>query len=133
MVSKRVGIIVVPPGVIIERNEKLTADFLAARLSMDVTFLVPNRTIGQKTPDIEMDGVLWEIKVPRGKGSRTIENTIRRAVKQSPNVVIDLRCMDGRIPTGRHLIEIERQFMKNRSIKRALVITRQEGVIDLGR
>jgi len=45
---------VVPPGVFIDVHEKLAADFLASRIGYDVTFLVPSRRKGAKTPDIEM-------------------------------------------------------------------------------
>ena len=115
MSQKRIGTIVVPPGVILDAHEKRAADF------------------GQKTPDIEMSGLLWEIKVPKGKGSRTIENTLRQATKQSPNVILDLRRMDGRVPTKKFIAEVERQFTQNRSIKHAIVITRQETSIDFKR
>lgn len=131
--SKRIGTIIAPPGAIPDVHEKRAADFLAVERGVDITFLVPNRVAGQRTPDVEMNGLLWEIKVPKGKGSRTIENTIRQASKQSPNVIIDLRRMDGRMPTDRFIAEIERQFTQNRSIKNAIVITRQETSIDFNR
>lgn len=131
--SPQVGKIVVPPGVILDVHEKRTADFLAIERGADITFLVPNRAAGQKTPDIEMNGLLWEIKCPKGKSSRTIENVLRQALRQSPNIVLDLRRMDGRIPTIRFTSEIERQFRLTRTISRIVVITRQESAIDFER
>lgn len=133
MSQKRIGTIIVPPGVILDPHEKRSADFLAIERSADITFLVPNRQKGQKTPDIEMGGLLWEIKSPKGKGSRTIENTLRQAVKQSPYVVLDLRRMDGRVPTKRFLGIVEQQFKQNRSLKHIIIITRQETSIDFKR
>jgi len=133
MTSNRIGTIIVPPGVILDAHEKRAADFLAVERGADITFIVPNRVIGQKTPDIQMSGLLWEIKVPKGKGSRTIENTLRQAAKQSQYVILDLRRMDGRVPTKRFVDEIERQFTQNRSIKHAIIITRQETSIDFKR
>lgn len=133
MSKKRIGTIIVPPGVIVAKHEKITADFLAVRLSYDVTFLATDRRKGTKTPDIEMLNLLWEIKSPKGKSSRTIENNLRLALVQSPNIVLDLRRMDGRIPTGKILFEIERRFNDARSIKRVIVITRQEECIDFKR
>lgn len=114
-------------------HEKRTADFLAVERGADITFLVPNRTTGQKTPDIEMNGLFWEIKCPKGKSSRTIENVIRQALRQSPNIILDLRRMDGRIPTTRFTSEIERQFKLTKTIKSIVVITRQEIAIDFSR
>lgn len=133
MPRKRVGIIVVPPGVFVDVHEKLAVDFLASELGYDVTFLAPNRRKGAKTPDIEMNDLVWEIKCPKGKSSRTIENNLRLALKQSPNIVLDLRRMDGRIPTRKLLNEAERQFSLTKSVKHVIVITRQEERIDFKR
>lgn len=133
MVKKRVGLIVVPPGVFVDIHEKLAVDFLAAKMAYDVTFLVPSRHRGAKTPDIEMNGLVWEIKSPKGKSSRTIENNLRLALQQSPNIVLDLRRMDGRVPTVRLLREAERQFALTKSMRRLIIITRQEKHIDFER
>ncbi|MFO0971313.1 MAG: hypothetical protein U0520_03115 [Candidatus Saccharimonadales bacterium] len=133
MARKRIGVIVVPPGVFVDVHEKIAVDYLAAKLGSDVTFLVPDRRKGTKTPDIEMNGLHWEIKSPTGKSSRTIENNLRLALKQSPNIVLDLRRMDGRVPTYKHLKEVERQFTLAKSAKRFIVITREEKHIDFSR
>ncbi len=133
MARKRIGTIIVPPGVFIAIHEKVAVDFLAAKLGYDVTFLLPDRRKGRKTPDIEMRGLLWEIKSPKGKSSRTIENNLRLALQQSPNIIFDLRRMDGRIPTKKLLSEVERQFSLAKSIKRLIVITRQDEHIDFER
>jgi hypothetical protein len=133
MSLKRVGTIIVPPGAFVNVHEKIAVDFLAIKLGLNITFLVPNRQKGQKTPDIEMDGLLWEIKSPKGKSSRTIENNLRNALQQSPYIIVDLRRMDGRIPTKKYLVEIERRFDDARTIKHIIVITRQEQTIDFKR
>lgn len=122
-----------PPGVFIEIHEKVAVDYLASNVGYSLTFLVPDRHKGIKTPDIEMNGLLWEIKSPKGKQTRTIENNLRLALRQSPNIVLDLRRMDGRIPTNKLMSEIERQFMLAKSIKRLIVITRQGTHIDFER
>jgi len=114
-------------------HEKIAVDFLASKIGHDVTFLVPDRRKGAKTPDIEMDGLRWEIKSPRGKSSRTIENNMRNALRQSPNIVLDLRRMDGRIPTKKLLREVERRFNDAKTIKHLIAITRQEKHIDFER
>ena len=133
MARKRIGTIIVPPGVFVTIHEKIAVDFLAAEAGYDVTFLVPNRSKGAKTPDIEMQDLPWEIKSPKGKSSRTIENNLRSALRQSQNIVLDLRRMDGRIPTEKLLSEVERQFSLAKSIKRLIVITRQDQHVDFER
>lgn len=133
MTKRRIGKILIPPGSFVTVREKLVADFLATRLYKDIIFLVPNRHRGSKTPDIEMDGLRWEIKSPRGKSPRTIENNLRLALKQSPNIILDLRRMDGRVPTRKLMTEIRRQFALAKSIKHIIVITRQDRHIDIKR
>lgn len=133
MSKKQIGTIVVPPGIFLEKHEKLTADFLAVKLGHDITFLVANRRLGARTPDIEMDGRKWEIKSPKGKSSRVIENTLRDALKQQPNIILDLRRTDGRIPEIRFIKEIERQFRLSVSIRNIIVITREHEYIDFSR
>ena len=133
VLNKHVGLIVVPPGVFIEAHEKRTADFLAVKLGLDLTFLVADRTRGVKTPDVQMDGLLWEVKCPSGKSPRTIENNLRLALRQSPHIILDLRRMDGRVPTHKYLSNVEKLFNDFRTIKRIIVITRQEAVVDYAR
>lgn len=122
-----------PPGVFVSVHEKLTADFLATKMGHDITFIPPNRRRRSKTPDIEMNGLPWEIKSPIGKSSRTIENNLRTALKQSAHIILDLRRIDGRIPTKKLLVEVERQFTLAKSIRHIIVITRQEERIDFAR
>lgn len=133
MPRKRVGLIVVPPGVFVDVHEKLAVDFLATKLGYDITFIAPNRRKGVKTPDIQMNGLAWEIKCPKGKSSRTIENNLRLALRQSSYIILDLRRMDGRTPTKKLLTEIERRFNDAKAIKHIITITRQEVAVDYKR
>jgi hypothetical protein len=130
MKKSKVGIITAPPGVFMHRHEKLAVDYLAQKLGYDITFVVPDRHIHRKTADIKMIGKFWEIKSPTGKSNRTIENNLRLAIKQSKNIVLDLRRMDGRVPAKKHLTEIQKQFDLSKAIKHLLIITRQEEVIE---
>jgi hypothetical protein len=70
-----------------KEHELSAALILAYHFKSDVVFLRPER---KKTPDIDVSGVLWEIKSPRGNSKKTIENNLRTARKQSENIVIDL-------------------------------------------
>jgi hypothetical protein len=111
MTTKPIGTIVVQPGVFVDVHEKIAVDYLATKIGYDVTFLAQI-----ETPDIDMNGLHWEIKSPTGKSSRTIENNLRLSMKQSPNIVLNLRRMDGRIPTKKLLNEAERRFTDAKSI-----------------
>ncbi|MBQ7515010.1 MAG: hypothetical protein IJS96_01900 [Schwartzia sp.] len=43
------------------------------------------------TPDISIDGVLWEIKSPTGNSRHTMKHTLQKAAHQSNHVIVDLR------------------------------------------
>lgn len=131
MIKQKTGTITIPPGVFPDRHEKMTADFLAEKLGFDVVFLVPARRANTRTPDIRMAGVLWEIKSPKGSSSRTIENNLRNALLQSSHIIVDLRRIDERIPTYKLTREIEKRFRLSKKMKRVIVITRQQNIIDV--
>jgi len=69
------------------------------------------------------------MKSPKGKSGRTLDDTIKRALKQSKNIVIDLRrtklndnqCMQV-LKTNRNLV---------RGIKRLKIISKKNVVIDI--
>ena len=70
----------------------------------DVRFL---EEASYRTPDIFYLGEKWEIKSPIGNSSRTIENNIRNDLRQSDNIIIDLRRMH--VNESKCLKEVERQ------------------------
>ena len=73
----------------IPKDHELSAALIMAyHFETDVIFLRPER---KKTPDIDVNGIKWEIKSPRGNGKKTIDNNLRAAHKQSRNIVLDLR------------------------------------------
>lgn len=71
------------------KDHKLSAALiLAQHFKADVVFLRPKL---DKTPDIKINDLRWEIKSPKGNGRKTIDNNLRSARKQSHNIVLDLR------------------------------------------
>lgn len=71
--------------------EVSVATILAKHYKTVVEFIAPRLGYKQKTPDILMGGVMWEIKSPRGSSKYTIETQLRSALKQSRNIIIDGR------------------------------------------
>ena len=82
--------------VIVETSEKdrpydfeMSAAILVAEyFKTDITFLRPTPL---KSPDLRINGQIWELKSPMGDGKNTIKNNIHTARKQSLNLIIDLR------------------------------------------
>ena len=107
----------IPP----EPHEFETAKFFS-ELGKDIVFIRPSSIPNVHRPDILMDGVEWEIKCPEGEGKRTIEKIIKKAEKQSSNIILDLRWI--RIPENRCLSQIKHNFDTKQQIKRIVVITK---------
>ena len=76
----------VPP----EKHEYETARYFAKR-GFDVRFIGPHYNLGVKNADFVMDNKIWEVKSPIGSSERTYEDNLRKAIKQSENVIFDLR------------------------------------------
>ena len=90
-----------------ERHELETADYLA-NLGYDIEFIAPRNSPNVHTPDIFMDGVSWEIKCPKGKSKRTIENNLRKAKQQEENIIFDKMRIN--ITEEKCMLEIKRRF-----------------------
>ena len=118
---------ITPNGVVLKTHENATAVFLTEQ-GFDVELIPASNIKGVHTPDIKMDGLKWEMKAPLGEGNQLMENTIQRALRQSQNIIIDLR------HTKRHqtkcLRELEKQFLNKKGIKRLKVITKSGKTLD---
>ena len=121
--------VIIPSGANPELHEIETAKLLVKKLKQNVEFIVPTRTKGAGSADAQIDGVIWEFKCPHGSGKRTIEKQFHRASRQSQNLVIDLRYIKLSKKVAED--ETEKQFKIRRGIKKLLVITKSEEIIDL--
>ena len=121
---------ITPNGVIFTVHEYATVVFLT-ELGYNIDCIPKSNIKGIHTPDIKINGVKWEMKAPVGEGNQLIKNTIQKALKQSPNIIIDLRW------TKRHqtkcLREIENHFHRSKTIKRIKIITKGKKTIDLNK
>ena len=76
----------VPP----EKHEYETAKYFADR-GFDVVFIKPSNIKGMNSPDFGMAGRLWETKSPVVYSKSSFEDNLKKAGKQSENVIFDLR------------------------------------------
>ena len=74
-----------------EAHEIEVAWIVANHYQQAVEFLEPIDDYKRPTPDFVMNGMLWEVKSPSGKARRNVERQIKRAMKQSRNIIIDGR------------------------------------------
>ena len=109
------------------KDYELSAAFiLAQHFKADVVFLRPKL---DKTPDIKVNDLKWEIKSPKGNGKKTIENNLREASKQSQNIVMDLRRI--RMHQTRAIARINFFLSKPNRLKRVLIVTKSKKVIEI--
>ena len=83
-----------------------------------------------KTADILLDGIEFEIKSPKSANANSLEHILKKAVKQSCNIIIDTsRMINVRDDnTRRFLIN---QVRIRRQINNLIMITKQGQIIDI--
>ena len=113
-----------------EAHEIQTALFLK-KYGKKIIFLAPKNQNHVKTPDIKMDGKLWEIKSPRSAGARTIEAAFRQAIKQSENVIFDLG--NSKATDSANLSRLRNVYglIHGKKVKNLIVITKKRALLDL--
>jgi hypothetical protein len=82
-----------------------------------------------KTPDIVMNGVMWEIKSPTGSSKKSTIEYQFKGLKQSRNLVIDGR----RTKLGDAFIEdqIKREITRHSRVGKVVFIAKSGAVIEL--
>lgn len=121
---------IIPNGVSLEKHEYDTVLFFT-ELGYDVELLPRSNRAGEHTADIRMGRLIWEMKAPKGEGASLMKNTLQKAVRQSENIIIDLRRVKRH--QSKCLAEIRREFRKSRSIKRIKIITRGNILLELNK
>ncbi len=111
---------IIPNGVYLQDHEYETVLFLTEQ-GYDVELIAPSDIMGEKTPDILMNGYRWEMKSPKGKGKWTIKNIMQKASRQSENIVIDIRRLK-QFPQEKYISEIEQRFELTKRFKRLMII-----------
>lgn len=91
-----------------------------------VLFLKPNRTKGAKTPDLQIDGVAWEIKSIEKLGKYTLDHAERAGLRQADNLIMDLRRLSETLE-AKAVAKIEKDFIMTKSWKGLVVIVRFDG------
>ena len=118
---------ITPNGVVLHAHENAAVVFLTQR-GFDIELLPPVQRKGARTPDIKMLGLEWELKSPRSNGKYTIEHSFRSALKQSPNIIFDIR--RSKIPQQKCIAEIERRFNDFKKVSRVMIIAKRQKLLD---
>ncbi|MBR0465234.1 hypothetical protein IJJ02_00355 [Candidatus Saccharibacteria bacterium] len=111
-----------------EKHERMTANYFADR-GFNVVFIKPSSIKGTNSPDFEMDGKIWETKSPIKYSKRSFEDNLKKAVKQSKNVIFDLRRLS-KFDEKIYLKEL-RKWSGLRGVKTLIVITKDGRVLTI--
>ena len=82
------GEVRLPAGVAIWRHELASAKALA-EAGYRIEFLEVASSQRAKSPDVVMNSSKWEMKSPRADKLSAVERNLKRALKQSPNIIFD--------------------------------------------
>ena len=108
-------------------HEYSTVKYFLAQ-GQDVELIPPLQVKGMNTPDIQINGVTWEIKSPTGDGKHTMKHTIQNAKHQSRNVIVDLRRCG--LVEDQAIRELEHHFNLSKRLRRMTIITNSENKLD---
>ncbi len=118
---------ITPNGVVLHTHENATVVFLTEQ-GFDVELIPPVQRKGARTPDIRILDLEWEMKGPKSNGKYTIEHSFRSALKQSPNIIFDIR--GSKMPEQKCIAEIERRFNDFKKVSRVMIITKHRKLLD---
>jgi hypothetical protein len=120
------GKVIVPANANPWPHEQRVAKILALA-GHAVEFIPESNT---KTADILLDGVGFEIKSPKSANANSLEHILKKAVKQSCNIIIDTSRMKNiRDDNTRRFLVNQARLRKQ--IKKLIMITKQGQIIDV--
>ena len=80
--------------------------------------------------DILLDGVEYEIKSPRSSKANSLEHLLKKALKQSSNIILDTSRMKGARDDATRKFLVS-QVKTRKQIKRLIMITKRGQIIDI--
>lgn len=118
---------IITHNVILEQQEYSLVLFLLEH-GENIELIPPSLTPNSKTPDFIMQGIVWEAKSPQGNRLITIERALHRGVRQSCNIVLDLRRMQ--IDETQLKNFLDKQFLLFRSLRKLKAIFKSGRIVD---
>ncbi len=121
--------IVVEPGAYPEKHELYTAEALSRPYGR-IVFKKPVNRYKIKSADIEMAHLLWEIKAPKTHTFDGIEQALKRATKQSENIILDSFRI--RILRDTAIFNfLTKKAYTQKTIKRLIFVNRKRQVLEI--
>jgi hypothetical protein len=127
--SHKSGKVIIPASVSPWEHELKTAHALA-RHGFTVEFVAVSNNHKAKTADVVIDGTLYEIKSPKTDKLSAVERNLKRATKQSGNIIIDSRRMS-KLHDATIRKFLAQKLKQQKTIKKILFVNRKHDVIDI--
>lgn len=125
--SNRTGEIIIKSGIDVWEHERRTAQALA-NAGYTVSFIKRSEEEHVRTPDVVIDGVLWEMKSPISNRLPKIQKTLRQAIHQSPNVIYDSQRIKN-LNDNQIQKELEKWSVQFRAMKHLLFVNKKREII----
>lgn len=125
--NERCGEITIAPDIDVWPHELKTAQALASA-GYKVEFLKRKMGKHERSADVSIDGVIWEMKSPKSNRLKRIERTLRDALHQSPYVIFDSQRTKS-LNDDQILRELKKWAIELRSMKGLIFITKKRNVI----
>ncbi len=123
------GKVIIPAGVSPWDHELKTAQALAQHGHV-VAFVEVSNNQRAKTADVVIDGVPYEIKSPKTDKLSAVERNLKRATKQSSNIIIDSHRMS-KIRDAAIQKFLAQKLKQQKTIKKILFVNRKREIIDI--
>ncbi|MBR3252946.1 hypothetical protein IKF84_02645 [Candidatus Saccharibacteria bacterium] len=82
------------------------------------------------TADILLDGVEYEIKSPKSGTANSLEHLLKKALKQSPNIIIDTsRIKNLQDKAIRNFLRV--QVKSRKQVKKMLMVDKKGRIVDI--
>jgi hypothetical protein len=119
---------ITPNGVVLKEHENATVVWLTEN-GYNVELIPPSPF--SKKPDIIVDDLEWEMKSPKGNGRENLEHAFKAAVKQSENIIFDLR--RSKIAENKALTKLKRELNLSKKARRLIIITKAAKRLDFNK
>ncbi|MBR5418693.1 hypothetical protein IK110_00340 [Candidatus Saccharibacteria bacterium] len=112
---------------ILKPHEQKTVNFLLSR-GHNIELIPTSSIPGARTADIRINGIVREIKAPKGDSEWTIQRNLKRGKHQSDKIILDLyRC---KRPEQKAIMEAQKEFLKSKNLKELTVICKDRQVLE---
>ena len=96
----------------------------------DIEFILESRIKGDHSADIKIKNLgIYELKSPKSDSSDIIKNTLRKAKRQSENIIINL--MRTARPEHKCIHEAEKYLKEKGKIKEIWIITKKKKIVKI--